>query len=88
MVREIQQQLHGERYYQTAMKGNPDFIKLAHAYGIEAFRVERQEEILEGIKRLLEYKGPIIGEFVIDPYANVIPISRGEEDETPISSIG
>ena len=66
MVREIQQQLHEERYYQTAMQGNPDFVKLAHAYGIKSFRVEKEENILEGIRQLLEYKGPIIGEFVID----------------------
>jgi acetolactate synthase-1/2/3 large subunit len=88
MVREIQQQLHGERYYQTAMKGNPDFVKLAHAYGIEAFRVEREEEILGNIRQLLEHKGPIIGEFVIDPNANVIPVSRREDDETRIGSVG
>ncbi|MFY9177625.1 MAG: biosynthetic-type acetolactate synthase large subunit [Caldicoprobacterales bacterium] len=89
MVREIQQQLHEERYYQTAMQGNPDFVKLAHAYGIKSFRVEKEENILEGIRQLLEYKGPIIGEFVIDPTANVIPVSRRDNDETTrISSAG
>ncbi|NLI61227.1 MAG: biosynthetic-type acetolactate synthase large subunit [Clostridiales bacterium] len=87
MVRELQQQLHEERYYQTRMKGNPDFVKLGSAYGIKSFRVERQEKIISGIRQLLEWQGPIIGEFIIDPSANVIPVSRGEDDETNIRDI-
>lgn len=87
MVRELQQQHHGGRYYQTPMKGNPDFVKLADAYGIKSFRVGRQEKIISGIRRLLECKGPIIGEFAIDPTANVIPVSGSDDDETHIRGI-
>ena len=88
MVRELQQGLHGERYYQTRMKGNPDFVKLADAYGIKSFRVDRQEKIISGIRQLLEWRGPIIGEFTIDPTANVIPVPGSEDDETHIRGIG
>ena len=84
MVREIQEKIHGGRYYQTRMEGNPDFVKLADAYGIEGFRVESQEKIVWGIKKLLNCDGPIIAEFVIDPMANVIPIQGGKEDEAHI----
>jgi acetolactate synthase, large subunit (EC 2.2.1.6) len=42
MVRELQQHLLGERYYQSRMEVNPDFIKLAAAYGIEAFQVRKE----------------------------------------------
>jgi acetolactate synthase-1/2/3 large subunit len=88
MVREIQEKIHGGRYYQTRMEGNPDFVKLADAYGIKGFRVESQEKIVWGIKKLLSWNGPIIGEFVIDPMANVIPIQGGKEDEAHIRGIG
>ncbi len=88
MVRELQQQLHNSRYFQTRMVGNPDFVKLAHAYGIKAFRVDRQDNIISGIRELLDWKGPIIGEFIIDPKANVIPVLGGEDDEAHISHIG
>lgn len=87
MVRELQQHQLGERYYQTRMECNPDFVKLAAAYGIEAFRVENSDEIDEAIKRLLEHDGPIIGEFMIDPMANVFPVSRGDKDEAHIRRI-
>lgn len=88
MVREIQEKIHGGRYYQTRMEGNPDFVKLADAYGIKGFRVESQEKIVWGIKKLLNCDGPIIAEFVIDPMANVIPIQGGKEDEAHIRGIG
>ncbi len=88
MVRELQQHFHEGRYYQTAMKGHPDFVKLAQAYGIKAFRVNRQEKIISGIRELLKWEGPIIGEFIIDPYANVIPVSGGEDDEAYIRGTG
>ena len=88
MVREIQEEIHDARYYQTRMEGNPDFIKLAQAYGIKGFRVESQEKIEWGIRKLLNWEGPIIGEFVIDPAANVIPILGGKDDEAHIRGIG
>jgi LIVCS family branched-chain amino acid:cation transporter len=37
---------------------------------------------------LLSWNGPIIGEFVIDPTANVIPIQGGKDDEAHIRGIG
>lgn len=88
MVRELQQAFHESRYYQTPMNGNPDFIKLAEAYGIKALRVNRQERIVSGIREVLEWQGPIIAEFVIDPDANVIPIREGDEDDAYIRGIG
>jgi len=88
MVRELQQHQLGERYYQSIMKYNPDFLKLAAAYGIEAFQVKRRDEIAEGIRRLLESKGPIIAEFAIDPMANVIPFTGGDSSEAYIRRTG
>ncbi|HZJ82223.1 MAG TPA: biosynthetic-type acetolactate synthase large subunit [Clostridia bacterium] len=87
MVRELQEELHEGRYNQTLMKGNPDFVKLAQAYGIEAFRVKRQENIISGIRQLLEWEGPILGEFIIDSNANVIPALGSDYDEAHIRGI-
>jgi acetolactate synthase I/II/III large subunit len=36
MVKEIQGRLYGDRYIATTLNGNPDFVKLAEAYGIHA----------------------------------------------------
>jgi acetolactate synthase-1/2/3 large subunit len=36
MVKEIQDRVYGGRYAMTTLGGNPDFIKIAEAYGIQA----------------------------------------------------
>lgn len=77
MVRELQQHYHQERYYQVYVKGNPDFVALAKAYGFEALRVTKEDLIELEIKKILTYDGPILAEFMIDPSANVIPVKGG-----------
>lgn len=88
MVRELQQHNYNEKYYGVKMTGNPDFVKLSDAYGIDSMRVERQEEIYPAIDEILRHDRAIIGEFVIDPDANVIPVKRRGDDETHIRRIG
>ena len=73
MVREIQQHSYRGRYYQVSMKGNPDFIKLAAAYGIHGLRIKGQEDLSQAIERVLTWEGPLLAEVEIDPRANVIP---------------
>ena len=74
MVRELQQHFMEARYTQVHMRGNPDFTILAGAYGFEAFRIKAGDSVQEAVSRLLSHDGPILGEFMIDPKANVIPI--------------
>ncbi len=88
MVRELQQHLYQERYYQVYIKTNPDFVQLAKAYGIHGFRVEKAQDILPGVQKLLEWEGPVMAEFVIDPRANVIPSSGRCKDEACIRRVG
>lgn len=75
MVREVEENRYKKQYYQVFIKG-PDFIKLAEAYDIEAFRIEDKDDVEHGIRRLLEVKGPVIVEFLIDKNANVIPLDQ------------
>lgn len=77
MVRELQQQFCDSRYFSVHMKGNPDFIKLAGAYGIEGFRVDDKNQVSQGIDRLLSSKGMIIGEFIVNSVENVTPDREG-----------
>jgi len=44
MVRQWQQLFFDQRYSSTCLVDNPDFIKLAEAYGAEGIRIERKEE--------------------------------------------
>lgn len=67
MVRELQRNNYCGRYSQVELTGNPDFIKLASAYGIEGIRVSQNDQVEDAIKRMLENDKPFIAEFLIDP---------------------
>ncbi|RQD66893.1 MAG: biosynthetic-type acetolactate synthase large subunit [Tindallia sp. MSAO_Bac2] len=77
MVRELQQHYCDERYNQVAMSGNPDFCKLAEAYGFKTKKIVKAEEIHESIKELLESDCSMLMEFQICNSANVIPLEGG-----------
>ena len=67
MVRELQKLKYCGRYSQVELTGNPNFIELAAAYGIEGVRVTQNEQVEESLKSLLKDDKPYIVEYVIDP---------------------
>ena len=73
MVRQWQQFFHGRRYSQTPI-WSPDYVKLADAYGIPGWRVERADEIATALTDATRTDGPALVEFVIEQEANVFPM--------------
>ncbi len=73
MVRQWQEFFFKKRYSAVYMK-NPDFVKLAEAYGIPARRVERRDEIEEAIAFAKENQGPVVLEFVVEMEEAVYPM--------------
>lgn len=73
MVRQWQQLFYGRRYVCTQLSG-PDFVKIAEAYGIPALRVKNKIEVTPAIKKAMEYKGPFLIDFVVEPEECVFPI--------------
>ena len=57
MVRELQTNLYEDHQMAVHLKGSPDFVKLAEAYGIPAERVSSMAEAEEAVKRLRDAKG-------------------------------
>jgi acetolactate synthase-1/2/3 large subunit len=53
---------------------NPDFVKLADAYGMKGIRVTRQEELEAAIREANAHPGPVIVDFVIEKVDNVYPM--------------
>jgi len=74
MVRQWQELFFAERYSEVDLSDNPDFVALAHAFGIEAFGIERREQVPAAIRRLLDTAGPVLCHVRIDPRANVWPL--------------
>ena len=73
MVRQWQELFYQRRYVATPLSC-PDFVKIAEAYGLPATRVKRKEEVVPAIEQAMEYQGPFIIDFVIEPEENVYPM--------------
>ena len=66
MVRQLQE-VHCEgRFSQTEIK-NPDFLKIASAYGIDALRVTQKEDINFALNFAFSTKAPVLIDFVVEP---------------------
>ena len=87
MVRQWQQFFHERRYSCTPI-WSPDYVKLAEAYGIPAWRVTRPDELAEALAGANSAPGPALVEFVIDQEANVFPMIRpGGSLSEPIEAV-
>lgn len=73
MVRQWQEFFYEERYAATPM-WNPDFIKLADAYGMPALRVTQRDEISAAIAQARTTPGPFLIEFVVEKDEIVYPM--------------
>lgn len=73
MVRQWQKMFQNERYAETTLSQDVDYIKLLSAYNIPAYRV-KSVETLEHVLKLRDSSRPFFVECVIDQDENVIPI--------------
>ena len=61
MVRQWQELFYDNRTSGVDLEGNPDFVKLAAAYGIKGMNIKRPADVPRMIKQALEYNdGPIL----------------------------
>ncbi|MBF8296535.1 MAG: acetolactate synthase, large subunit, biosynthetic type [Bacteroidetes bacterium] len=74
MVRQWQELFWRRRYSHVGLH-NPDFVKLAEAYGCTAYRVRQSSDVEEAIRKALAHKdGPVFVEFVVVQEDNVYPM--------------
>ncbi len=73
-VRMWQALFYDKRYSETDLKNNPDFEKLADAYGAWAKRVERPGEVGEAIHEALKSGKPAIVDIAVDKDETVYPM--------------
>ena len=73
MVKQWQDLFYGRRYSQTVMK-NPNFAKLAEAYGIRGIRCDYKCDVEKTVKEMITHKGPILVDFYVEPNEHVYPM--------------
>ncbi|MEM7735978.1 MAG: biosynthetic-type acetolactate synthase large subunit [Deinococcota bacterium] len=75
MVRQWQEMFHAQRYSEVYLAdSNPDFAKLAEAYGIEGHNVFDRETAKALIPEVLAKKKPVLVNFVVYEAEKVFPM--------------
>lgn len=73
-VRQWQAMFFNRRYSFTPML-NPNYMKIAEAYGIPSQVVERREELAGAIENMLSTDGPFLLEVAVIEEGNVLPMT-------------
>jgi acetolactate synthase-1/2/3 large subunit len=74
MVRQWQKIFYKERYSNTTLNRQTDFVKLADAYGAKGIRVHTKAELEPALKEAFEFNGPVVIDCIIDQNAKVFPM--------------
>ena len=75
MVRQWQELFWNRRYSGVDISHQPDFVKLADAYGAVGLKVEKMSEVDDAFKKSLEITDrPTIIDFRINREENVFPM--------------
>ena len=90
MVRQWQELFFNRRYSHTALaQANPDFVKLAQAYGAVGEGVEKPEQVRPALEKAMQIQDrPVLLDFRINPEENVYPmVPAGEAIDRMLSGM-
>ena len=74
MVRQWQQLFYNRNYSFTPMEGQPDFVKLAEAYGATGIRISDKKDLEPAIARALQADGTVVVDITVAREENVYPM--------------
>ena len=73
MIKQWQDLFYEKRYVASVMK-NPDFAKMAEAFGVRGIRCEHKCDVPKTVKEMLSHKGPVVVDFFVEPDEHVYPM--------------
>jgi len=74
MVRQWQELFYNRRYSGSTLDGNPDFVRLAEAYGAKGMRISKTEDVRPALEKAFADPHVWILDFMIDREENVFPM--------------
>lgn len=74
MVRQWQELFYDRKYAFTDLNDNPDFVKVAEAYGIKGIRLTKKSDVQKVLKEMIAHKGPVVVDAHIEREENVYPM--------------
>jgi acetolactate synthase-1/2/3 large subunit len=73
MVRQWQEFFY-ERNYAATPLVNPDFVKLAEAYGVRSMAVRQRSEVVDAVQAARQHPGPVLIDFQVEQEDSVYPM--------------
>jgi acetolactate synthase-1/2/3 large subunit len=74
MVRQWQELFFENRLSGVDLKGNPDFVKLAEAYGIKGVHIDKAKDAHKKLREALDHNGPVLIHAEVVKEDNVFPM--------------
>jgi acetolactate synthase-1/2/3 large subunit len=74
MVRQWQQLLHGNRLSHSYVDSQPDFVRLAEAYGAVGIRCSKPSELDDAIEEMIRIDRPVLFDCHVVSLANCFPM--------------
>ena len=74
LVRQIQEFAFCSRYVSTRINSKVNFVKIAQAYGLEAFCVTRPQDLEAALRKVIASKKSILLDLRINEFENVYPV--------------
>ncbi len=74
MVRQWQELFYNRNYSHTNMEAQPDFVKLAEAYGAAGYRISKPEELEDVLRKALTSPNPAFIDVMVEREENVYPM--------------
>ena len=74
MVRQWQELFFENRLSGVDLEGNPEFARLAEAYGIKGIKIDKVEDVHKKFVEAMEHKGPVVVHCEVIKEACVFPM--------------
>jgi len=75
MVRQWQDLFNDKRYAEVHLEeSNPNFARLAEAFGMRGIVVEKKEDLEQAVNEILEHPGPVLADFRVHNEEGVFPM--------------
>ena len=74
MVKQWQDLFYEQAVQQQTTMKNPNFAKMAEAFGVRGIRCEHKADVEKTVKEMLAHKGPVVVDFYVEPNEHVYPM--------------
>ncbi len=73
MIKQWQDLFYDKRYSHSVMR-NPNFAKMAEAFGVRGIRCEHKADVEKTVKEMLAHRGPVVVDYFVEPNEHVYPM--------------